>query len=1208
MSQKTSATTLTIAMGLLLATVANTAGAADPTFPDPVRKVVAAHEALRGIPGAVVWHDYGSFALYRISSTSLESLPAELLSKVEAADMDRILFDAYPFNTQTERLRIPADLRADDPSGAGLHLIQFVGPIKEEWLEAVRATGSETVHYVANNAYLLWTDAAGRAALDEMAAARDTVQYSAPHQPFFKLGPKIRERLERKSRPNDEVMRVVVQMYRHPNRQPTERRIAELATSRLTAWQPVLRYQNVEVTLRFGDVAELARRADVTWIGERLPRELFDEVQGQIMAGNFNVDQSGPSAPGYLPFLSGFGFSTDPADYPIVDVTDDGIGTGNVNSGDSTLHEDGSLGNPTRLAYVANCTAAADGGSVGGHGHINVAIAGGYDTRGGFPFQDPNGYQRGLGVNPWGRFAGTRIFAPGFDLSNCGGTDTGLIQSNQDSGAGISTNSWGCSGCAGSYDDSSQAFDVGVRDADLSEPGNQELIFVFSAGNSGSSGGTIGTPGNGKNMITVGASENDRPSDEDGPWTDGCAVSPTGADDAMDVIGFSSRGPAPGGRAKPELIAPGTHIQGTASTNAGYDGSSVCDQYRPSGQTVFASSSGTSHSTPAVAGLASLVYYWIENDLATNTRLGTGAAPSPALMKAYLIAHPTYLTGVSAGDTLPSNSQGYGMPNMGLLFDDTIKFIHDQSQVFDNTGEEWSLVGSIADPAKPVRIVMTYTDEAGPVGTSPQVNDLNLEATVDGMEYLGNVFSGQWSTTGGSADSANNYEAIFLPAGTGGGFEIRVIGFNVAGDGVPNTGDSTDQDFAVVCYNCAQEPTFTLAATPNNQQICTPSDAVYAVDVGSVLGFTDPVDLSVTGEPAGTTAAFTTDPVTPPGTSTLTIGNTGAAADGSYSLELTGVSGAITQMREVGLDVFTGLPGQVVLTSPADGEMNVATQPSFTWQAAPGGGTYAIEIATDAGMSNIVDSATGIPGTGYTTALDLDTNTVHYWRVRATNACGQDAYSTIFSFVTVPAPGDCNLGVTPAEVFADDLESGAPGWSSSGTGDTWALASGQVHSGVFAYHADDVDEVSDQYLDSPSIVLPTGEAPLTLQFWNYQEIEDSGTGCFDGAVAEISTDGGMNWIRLEAELLTDPYDGPVSTSFSNPLAGENAWCGDPQDWLESIVDLDAFAGDTVQFRFRLATDSSVSHPGWWIDDVEVQSCPSDEIFADGFESGDTTAW
>ena len=59
-----------------------------------------------------------------------------------------------------------------------------------------------------------------------------------------------------------------------------------------------------------------------------------------------------------------------------------------------------------------------------------------------------------------------------------------------------------------------------------------------------------------------------------------------------------------------------------------------------------------------------------------------------------------------------------------------------------------------------------------------------------------------------------------------------------------------------------------------------------------------------------------------------------------------------------------------------------------------------------------------------------------------------------------------------------------------------------------------------------------------------------------------------------------------------------------------VAELDAWAGQTVQFRFRLGTDVAVSRPGWDIDDVRIQSCVPDEppLFADGFESGDTSAW
>ena len=65
----------------------------------------------------------------------------------------------------------------------------------------------------------------------------------------------------------------------------------------------------------------------------------------------------------------------------------------------------------------------------------------------------------------------------------------------------------------------------------------------------------------------------------------------------------------------------------------------------------------------------------------------------------------------------------------------------------------------------------------------------------------------------------------------------------------------------------------------------------------------------------------------------------------------------------------------------------------------------------------------------------------------------------------------------------------------------------------------------------------------------------------------------------------------AAPKLSNPLGGRDAWCGDPQPYLNSIVDVSAYAGQTVQFRFRLGTDSSVGRPdGWNIDDVVVQSC------------------
>ena len=85
----------------------------------------------------------------------------------------------------------------------------------------------------------------------------------------------------------------------------------------------------------------------------------------------------------------------------------------------------------------------------------------------------------------------------------------------------------------------------------------------------------------------------------------------------------------------------------------------------------------------------------------------------------------------------------------------------------------------------------------------------------------------------------------------------------------------------------------------------------------------------------------------------------------------------------------------------------------------------------------------------------------------------------------------------------------------------------------------------------------------------------------------------------------------VSSGGGNPLQTLQAWCADPQTYFESIVDLDAYAGQTVRFRFRIGTDNSVgrSPHGWYVDDVVLQSCGAEGMpFFGDFEEGDFSEW
>jgi hypothetical protein len=884
---------------------------------------------------------------------------------------------------------------AVEGEGPSLQLVQFYGPIRQNWLDEMLNAGIVPVHYLNSNGYLVWAYPEGREYLRALQESTPFLQYTDSFHPYYKVGPTLVESAFRNAKRSGTV-RVTIQIYDHPTAQDSRDWIESKVLDRLSDWTSVLNYSNLIAVVDLADVAEIAARPDVVYVGERLERELFDEVQAQIIAGNFNANQSGPAGPGYLDWLNGLGFSQDPSDYPVLDITDDGIGNGAVNSGDPTLHMFGDMGMATRLAYVDNCTDASIGESIGGHGHINASIAVGYDTRTDPPFLDEDGFNRGLGMNPYGAIAGTRIFDPvGFDLSACGGTDTGLIESSFRSGAVISSNSWGCSGCAGTYDDGSQAWDVGVRDADLSAPGNQELIVFFSAGNSGSASNTIGTPGNGKNMITVGASENDRPD-----WTDGCGVGPSGADNAMEIINFSSRGPAPGGRTKPELIAPGTHIQGTASTSPSYNGTGVCDRNIPTDQTIFAASSGTSHSTPAVAGVGSLVHYWIRENLFVSPDGETSV--SPALMKAYLMAHTTYLT--SGNATLPDNSQGYGMPNLIDAFDQTPRYLLDQSQIFDNTGDTWSIIGGIANSDRPIKIALAFTDQAGMINaTNPVVNNLDLEVIVNGEIYKGNVFSGALSITGGDADPANNYEAVYLPAGTSGQIEIRVIAANIAGDGVPQVGDGTDQDFAIVAYNVQQSPDFFLSGENRNLSVCAPENAVYNITVGSILDFIDPVTLDVADLPSGATAQLSQTTVVPGNNVTLTISGTDAVTPGSYTFRLVGESSTGLRETELSLLVADQIPVAPTPDLPADAATEVGLNPLFSWNQVDQSAAYLFELSTENTFTDPMISVT-VTSTSFISLPRLASFTNYFWRVRASNVCGDGAFSATRSFTTLDQP------------------------------------------------------------------------------------------------------------------------------------------------------------------------------------------------------------
>ena len=193
---------------------------------------------------------------------------------------------------------------------------------------------------------------------------------------------------------------------------------------------------------------------------------------------------------------------------------------------------------------------------------------------------------------------------------------------------------------------------------------------------------------------------------------------------------------------------------------------------------------------------------------------------------------------------------------------------------------------------------------------------------------------------------------------------------------------------------------FTLTSPEQIQLVCSPDDAIYTIDVNSLLGYSDPVTLSYTTNAPNIAASLSPATVIPGNASEMTVSNIGNESPGTYFITVTGTS-SLGDIKEItlGLVIRDAVPATTVLSSPANGTVDVSISTSFTWNSTSGADEYLIEIATDAAFANIFDSAT-TTGTSYAPATGLNVNTTYYWRVTAMNICGAGPSSLEFIFDT----------------------------------------------------------------------------------------------------------------------------------------------------------------------------------------------------------------
>jgi len=1067
-------------------------------------------------PAAMVIHDYGAMSLVRVGAGLSPGIGARAHLFPPA--------DSVGFRGWSERLPLSGDLTgADGP----VFILDLVGPLDETWRTAFEALGVEILAPADPHALVVMADRGILAG-----ALQITTSEGFP------------------------VIRGVGPL---PTEARVHRSLAPLLGGDMPTGEPGL------LILGFGGRQLSSETKAVVGdgrMGEMTGRELEHLLRGHPEIGYaepvFGVEPHNNLAP--RPSLV--------AVEPVWDLGYNGSGVtvSHNDSGVDLTHPD--LADAVtavsgRMAYADTAHGTHTAGSIVGRGSFSAPFntSGCGDHTQGLPTV------RGMA---WGaEIVTNNIFEGGY------GTVAEMMAWGARNGAHLSSNSWGQVGLTGpvvGYTSGAVEADAAVRDADPDQTGPQPLASFFSAGNVGPEPGTVTSPATAKNVVTIGAVQNDRC----GAWVPGHQLGP----DPDSVLTTSGRGPTQG-RLKPDLVAPGSDVLSVESGDT--YGVQLWDEAW-TGQN-YAINTGTSQACAVAAGAGAVLHeaLWRER----------GRRPSPALVKAALIAAADNEGGG------PDYGRGWGRVDLAASVrgpePGSVAFF-DQDETSElSTGLSWSAPVVVRSSSTALKLALVWTDVPGEEDADhPLVNDLDLVLTApDGTVYHGNVFAGAWSIPdpGTDRDADNNVEVIRIEVPGSGTWIADVVGVNVS---VAPSG-LAGQDFALAISGdagpCAEAP-----LPPVEVEATRLGDNQIRVGWSAVSGATR-YEISRSDDPGG-------HPYVPIATVAAGVGSfldTAVSGGSEYHYvvrtyrscwsEYSDEASATAEGACLLTPVFAGLAS---VDDPARSSCSLELSWAPADPACPGVVMYTVYRGDQPGFELSADNRL------------VDSTAGTYWRDRPLES-GRDYYYLVRAWHHGQTDDDGNtveIGGRPSGpdvVYLDeDVEGEIDGWirelgSPSDTGtEPWGVTDDDAWAGESAFYVADEDRVKDQVLRTAEpIALPAGSEPI-LEFDHRFRLRNAR----DGGRLEYSTDGGSDWHDiLEGDGQTVPDDpqrwrtgGYTDTigAPTNPLFRAEGWTGDSRGWVHSRVDLSDFAGRRLLLRWRMGCDETPGEGwGWWLDEIRL---------------------
>ncbi len=761
-----------IAFGLLMLIPTSGMLSAQAATPSEMVLVDADHLGVMKQLGGEIFVDYNNgFYLLKVPATANGILSQADFPMVKMSEYRTLDFypSAYKFNPVNGIPDISSQLRAS--SDNNVYVIQFVGPVKQEWVKTAENYGAHVYTSIAKYGIIakMSPDAANAV------KAMPEVAWVGAYEPAYKITSDADINSDTKGT-------FEVWVF---DKSTLQSLADELSAHGVTVLS--IQSKSIIISVEQNKLPTIASLSEVQTIEKYNAKETMDLQADRVIHVR---EMWYPAYTGISTKYIGEG--------QVVGIQDTGLDEGGKmdlsnDEGPNDLTK-GPLGERIVRYKDQGGSSDPDGENIGvAHGsHCCGLIAGNgysFEAQFGYSTDDYNwDHAESVGSAPGAKLSVDGIVSSsgnGYGLSpNANYWDT-----EQNDGAYIYTNSWG-SQSPGDYGNE-------ANDVDDKTHSDNGRLFFFAASNAGPQRDTLSPESQGKNGICVAASRNLRPDQFD-------------ASNPNTITDFSSRGGTYSDtRIKPDLAAPGTadlslYARGEWDYHQNNDGGNNPEEYKgvdqydwsnrapgQDGHPDYQWMQGTSMATPVAAGSAAVVrQYLIDHEGINN--------PNSQLIKALMINGARRLPNIN----YPGYDQGWGLINVknSLMPDPPTKVEYAEDSM-SSTGTwdaatDGGMSLDVASSDVPLKVTLVWVDSKG----KDLSNDLNLyvEAPDGQTWYHGNAYGtdgwtvpnakvndtadkwlGQWDSNKDGYDNVNNVEQVEVQYPATGTWTIHVIGYNV---------------------------------------------------------------------------------------------------------------------------------------------------------------------------------------------------------------------------------------------------------------------------------------------------------------------------------------------------------------------------------------------------------------------------------------------